>query len=171
MEEDDKGCPMIRMGVSGWVFLLVPAYPGCPGPKAVKRLCACVLHRNDSIRCGLLLHIQHGLSACLLVTAKPIEMLFGCRLVRPKEPSPYLFCVWLWQWMQIHENKTLLWLKISIKPSNKGKNFDSVLVKIIHNDSINGIRLDHYSIKISQTLYILNHTLVITTIARHVNVQ
>jgi len=26
MEEDDKGCPMIRMGVSGWVFLLVPAY-------------------------------------------------------------------------------------------------------------------------------------------------
>jgi len=41
MEEDDKGCPMIRMGVSGWVFLLVPAYPGCPGPKAVKRLCVC----------------------------------------------------------------------------------------------------------------------------------
>jgi len=29
------------MGVSGWVFLLVPAYPGCPGPKAVKRLCVC----------------------------------------------------------------------------------------------------------------------------------
>jgi len=28
MEEVDKGCPMIRMGVSGWVFLLVPAYPG-----------------------------------------------------------------------------------------------------------------------------------------------
>jgi len=35
MEEDDKGCPMIRMGVSGWVFLLVPAYPGCPGPKQI----------------------------------------------------------------------------------------------------------------------------------------
>ena len=45
MEEDDKGCLMIRMGVSGWVFLLVLAYPGCPGPKAVKRLCVyvCVL--------------------------------------------------------------------------------------------------------------------------------
>jgi len=41
-EEDDKGCPMIRMGVSGWEFLLVLAYPGCPGPKAVKRLCVCV---------------------------------------------------------------------------------------------------------------------------------
>ena len=26
------------VGVSGWMFLLVPAYPGCPGSKAVKRL-------------------------------------------------------------------------------------------------------------------------------------
>jgi len=42
MEEVDKGCPMIRMSVSGWVFLLVPAHPGCPGPKAVKWLCVCV---------------------------------------------------------------------------------------------------------------------------------
>ena len=42
MEEDDKGCPMIRMGVSGWVFVLLPTYLGCPGPKAVKRLCVCV---------------------------------------------------------------------------------------------------------------------------------
>ena len=42
MEEDDKGCPMIRMGVSGLMFLLVPAYPGSPRQKAVKRLCVCV---------------------------------------------------------------------------------------------------------------------------------
>jgi len=28
---------MIQMGVSGWMFLLVPAYLGCPGSKAVKR--------------------------------------------------------------------------------------------------------------------------------------
>ena len=42
MEKDDKGCPMIRMGVSGWMFLLVPAYPGSPRQKAVKRLCVCV---------------------------------------------------------------------------------------------------------------------------------
>ena len=37
---------MIRMGVSGWMFLLVPpyAYLGIPGSKAAKRLCvrACV---------------------------------------------------------------------------------------------------------------------------------
>jgi len=37
MEKDDKGSTMIRMGVRGWMFLLVPAYPGCPGSKAVKR--------------------------------------------------------------------------------------------------------------------------------------
>ena len=24
------------------MFLLVPAYPGCTGPKAIKRLCVCV---------------------------------------------------------------------------------------------------------------------------------
>ena len=38
----DKGYPVIRMGVSGWMFLLVLAYPGSPGPKAVKHLCVCV---------------------------------------------------------------------------------------------------------------------------------
>jgi len=42
MEEVDKGYPMIKMGVSGRVFLLVPAYRGSPGSKAVKRLCLCV---------------------------------------------------------------------------------------------------------------------------------
>jgi len=37
MEKDDKGSTLIRIGGSGWEFLLVPAYPGCPGSKAVKR--------------------------------------------------------------------------------------------------------------------------------------
>jgi len=37
MEKDDKGSTLIQIGVSGWKFLLVPAYPGCPGSKAVKR--------------------------------------------------------------------------------------------------------------------------------------
>jgi len=41
MEKDDKGCPMIRLGVSGSVFLLVPAYPGCPGQKPLNG-CVCV---------------------------------------------------------------------------------------------------------------------------------
>ena len=43
MKEVDKGCLMIRMGVSGRMFLLVPAYPGSLGSKTVKLLCVCVL--------------------------------------------------------------------------------------------------------------------------------
>ena len=38
MEKGDKGSTLTRMGVSGWMFLLVPAYPGCPGQTAVKWL-------------------------------------------------------------------------------------------------------------------------------------
>ena len=34
---------MIRLGVSGRVFLLVQAYPGCPGQKPLNgRVCMCV---------------------------------------------------------------------------------------------------------------------------------
>ena len=50
--EVDKGCPMIRMGVSGWVFLLVPAYPGSPGPNAVKRLCVLLLQLHSQATQG-----------------------------------------------------------------------------------------------------------------------
>jgi len=42
MEEVDKGCLVISMGVNEWTFLLLPAYPGSPGQNAVKRLCVCV---------------------------------------------------------------------------------------------------------------------------------
>ena len=38
MEKGDKGSTLTKMGVSGWMFLLVPAYPGCPGQTAVKWL-------------------------------------------------------------------------------------------------------------------------------------
>ena len=34
---------MSRRGVSGWMFLLVPAHPGRPGQRAVKRSCVCVV--------------------------------------------------------------------------------------------------------------------------------
>jgi len=45
MEEVDKGCLTTRMGVSGRVFLLVPAYPGSAGPtclRACARVYVCV---------------------------------------------------------------------------------------------------------------------------------
>ena len=53
MEEGDKGCPMIRMGVSVWMFLLVPACPGSPGPKAVKRFCVFVCAKSQIKLTGL----------------------------------------------------------------------------------------------------------------------
>ena len=31
-----------------WFILLVPAYPGCPGIKAVKRLCVSVLYGSET---------------------------------------------------------------------------------------------------------------------------
>jgi len=37
MEEADKHWMMIRV-VGGWMFLLVPAHPGSPGQRAIKRL-------------------------------------------------------------------------------------------------------------------------------------
>jgi len=48
MEENDKGCPMIRLGVSGWVFLLVTAYPGSPGQKPLNG-CVCVLSGTTQV--------------------------------------------------------------------------------------------------------------------------
>jgi len=53
MEEGDKGCPMVRMGVSGWMFLLVPTYPGSPRQKAVKLLCGCRCVWEASKHCYL----------------------------------------------------------------------------------------------------------------------
>ena len=50
MEKGDKGSTMIRMGVSGWMFLLVPAYPGCPGSKAVKRSLLLFLYSGPSLK-------------------------------------------------------------------------------------------------------------------------
>ena len=38
MEKGDKGSMLTRIGVRGRMFLLVPAYPGCPGQTAVKWL-------------------------------------------------------------------------------------------------------------------------------------
>jgi len=43
MEEADKDWMVIKM-VGGWVFLLVPAHPGSPGQRAVKRLLLLHLH-------------------------------------------------------------------------------------------------------------------------------
>ena len=50
------------------MFLLVPAYPGNPGPKAVKRLCVCVCvcYTKVNVRTGLV--------------AQAVPVVFACRL-------------------------------------------------------------------------------------------
>ena len=48
MEEVDKGCPMIRMGVSGLVFLLVPATWAVPHQQPLNG-CVCVYSRGARV--------------------------------------------------------------------------------------------------------------------------
>ena len=67
MEEVDKGCPMIRMGVSRWMLLLVPAYPGSPGQRPLN-VCVCFIipaKARDYVFTGV------GLSVCLFVCLLP----------------------------------------------------------------------------------------------------
>jgi len=62
MEEVDKGCPMIRIGVSGLMFLLVPAYQGSAEARAVcvcVCVCVCVQYRI----CGKKLPRQNQLDS------------------------------------------------------------------------------------------------------------
>ena len=50
MEEVDKGCLMTRMGVSGWMFLLVPAYPVVPDIGTLNGcVYVCVLMSRQSV--------------------------------------------------------------------------------------------------------------------------
>ena len=50
---------MIKLGVSGWVFLLVPAYPGRPGQKPLNS-CVCVLYSLFSGYTRLNIHPFNG---------------------------------------------------------------------------------------------------------------
>ena len=82
MEEDDKGCPMIRMGASGWMFLLVPAYPGSPGQKAVKRLCVCVCVRacvRACVHCHVYIQNKSWQVPLLLLNSKQCNKTRLCK--------------------------------------------------------------------------------------------
>ena len=48
-----------------WFILLVAAYPGCPGKKAVKRLCVCIVH-------DLLMYILKYISMLLQANKWPV---------------------------------------------------------------------------------------------------
>jgi len=76
-----------RMRVSGWVFLLPPACPGRPGPKAVKR-CVCV-------RCVrvFLLNICLGLTSSWMVWLS-VDVYVMCDIVK----NHVLSLVWVLSW-------------------------------------------------------------------------
>ena len=54
MEKGDKGSTLTRMGVSWWMFFLVPAYPGCPWQTAVKWLFCCLRTFVQHMSIGLI---------------------------------------------------------------------------------------------------------------------
>ena len=56
MEKGDKGSTLTRMCVSWWMFLLVPAYLGCPGQTAVKCCCCCCCCVFNQNWCSVLWH-------------------------------------------------------------------------------------------------------------------
>ena len=96
MEEVDKGCLMIRTGASGWVFLLVPAYPGSPGHRAINQLCVCVcLSYDEKLSCcivgtqftlGMMID-RCGLSVCQGCTGDEREMAKQIASVSPRSVS------------------------------------------------------------------------------------
>jgi len=61
---------MIRMGVSELMFLLVPAYPGIPGHRVVKRLCECVPYCMANLFYNLQPHSLHNFSGIIWALGK-----------------------------------------------------------------------------------------------------
>jgi len=59
MEEVDKGCLMIRMGVSGRMFLLVLAHPVVPD-KGPLNGCVCVILKCNMFFLGIKLQLNVG---------------------------------------------------------------------------------------------------------------
>ena len=53
---------MVEMSVGGWMFILVPAHPGCPGqsPESCKMdVCVCACMR--ACMCAWILDISNGI--------------------------------------------------------------------------------------------------------------
>jgi len=70
---------------SGWVwvgecFFLVPAYPGSPRPKAVKRMCVCVCHYQDTTST---IHTNTHTHTCLTALCPRQPGWAGTRKVKP----------------------------------------------------------------------------------------
>ena len=55
------------------MFLLVPAYPGCPGPKAVKLVCVCVCMSVCTCACACVCVCVHSVSYMIYIDFQLIK--------------------------------------------------------------------------------------------------
>ena len=94
MEKGDKGSTMIRMGVSGWMFLLVPAYPGCPGSKAIKRSLLLLFEVDMTIHCQVTAFLSADTSREFVTLTIDLLTLNSC-------------CAWRFTWTLLPSLKTL----------------------------------------------------------------
>ena len=75
------------MGVSGWMFLLVPAYPGCPGSKAVKR---------SLLPCGQAMLTVPSFGCRGFASVGPLGMRYRLTVATTRHPAALHTAVWHW---------------------------------------------------------------------------
>ena len=102
---------MIRMGVSGWMFLLVPAYPGCPGSKAVKRSLLLQHWQDIKLTWRILWSICGDLRLMLLSLLFMPSVLWRCWLggrkgIHPVKKLSGGVLAWLSVWSEV---QTCIW--------------------------------------------------------------
>ena len=91
MYDDQDGCE--------WVFLLVPAYSGCPGPKAVKRLCVflcvCVCVMQCIVFIWQLAALMQSMRSWLIVGTSILSAVEVCQDLMLAHTGVVW---WLWKW-------------------------------------------------------------------------
>jgi len=132
MEEADKDWVTIRM-VGGWVFLLVPAHPGSPGQRAVKRSWCCCSYSNVIVSIFLKLPASSMsvatciylvfeymtcyqtafTSACAWLSKKILQLSAGLskslRTRLRKQKNPQCICLCARQQPKSHCKQTVYW--------------------------------------------------------------
>ena len=85
MSDDHDGCEWVSVSS-------VPAYPGCPGPKAVKWLCVCIGAFSDLM---LLVGRQEGHLVCKKLSGGVLVSEARCRLANGPADATATHCLLL----------------------------------------------------------------------------
>ena len=119
-------CPLLLKQNPEWFILLVPAYPGCPGKKAIKRLCVCVTStstdnaitqpRHDTLKCMLFTeHEQQMVKLQSLNTDKLLWLMYTPSIVdfTPNRTPTGAACHPRQQaWISLHQWKSTLYIRL-----------------------------------------------------------